>query len=387
MGTVNNSTSGSALHRSSKVVYVGGGIVVLLFVLLSLLSGSMTTEELDDRTSRWLRAEAVDTEFKKAVFHPQQFNLVNDGNAGRDTVMLFGIFSHDKDDEQAQVRDMIRSTYLQHDQVCSLPDYIHTVQSKAPSNCKVVYTFVIGEANAPTRITRYDHFRTNNPMTLPTDLLPANKEEDCTYLNVIETINDGKTPSWFKYGAHLSQLYDMDYIAKVDADSLVNMDYLLSYMKSDLPPYPYNVRTYGGSMVFNSKRLKLGHLYAFGQFCFLSRDMAHYITNGFWVDRHAVKDKGIGFKDGMAERTKAEDIDTANLVWTHPYPIKVVFMNSRIPWIHRIKQQDQWMSLWNETQGNPPLSRVVGHYEMPVKPGAWTKHLEKQTAAAANNSP
>jgi len=331
--------------------------------------------------TRFLRSQPVVTKYQQAVFHPQQEStedLIKDSVAGKDTVFLLGIFSHDKDGKQAAIRSMIRNTYLSYSDtmICSLVNYMHYKDSNTPHDCKVLYSFVIGAANdsedSPT-----DHFRTDRPIVVK-DYTPKNADDnDCTYLNIQENMNYGKTPTWFKYASSVAESYGIDYIAKVDSDTMVSMKHLVDFITTDLPPYPYNVRTYGGSMVHHAKRSKRGNLYAFGQFSFFSRDMASYISSDD-LDRYQIKQDGNGFNRGWAEKTIAEDMDTAELVWTHPYPLKIIFMNSRVPWVHRIKTEKSWMDIWDETHGIGPVSRIVGHFEHSVKAGDWTKHLQKQ---------
>jgi len=330
----------------------------------------------------------ADTQFTVGSFHSQQTNepppvVVQQGTGpGDDTVFLFGIFSTLKKQKHAVRRQQIRDTYLSVDddvRICSLQNYMiwkNEQQQQRAQACRVVYTFVIGANETEST----DHYRSDRPLVIdqPHNHNNSNnnnkhsptavEEEDCTYLNIQENMNQGKTFTWWKYAAHISSVYGIDYVAKVDDDTLISINHFLDFIQSDLPPYPYNVRTYGGSMFYNPNRMMYGHLYAAGQFVFFSRDMALYISHDD-IDRTTLLESELGFRQ---RPTAAEDIDSGTIAWTHPYPLKIIFMNQRVPWIHHVKDATDWTNLWEETGGSLPLSRVIGRIEYKIKPGQWT---------------
>ena len=74
-----------------------------------------------------------------------------------------------------------------------------------------------------------------------------------------KNMEEGKSTTYMKFGTTLP----VDYIAKVDDDTVLAIQLLLQLMEDDLPPIPYNKRIYGrsgwGSRAHN-------HVYAAGQF-------------------------------------------------------------------------------------------------------------------------
>ena len=48
-------------------------------------------------------------------------------------------------------------------------------------------------------------------------------EPDMTLLNIRENMNEGKSQTWMKYAATIAEEYDLDYVAKCDADSLFHL--------------------------------------------------------------------------------------------------------------------------------------------------------------------
>lgn len=292
--------------------------------------------------NRMLRSSAVKTKYRKAVFHPQNERppISRIEGAGDNTVFLLGVFSTVLSSKDAARRQLIRDTYLSYGndpRICSLRDYMQWKDEKSShaSICKVLYTFVIGGVATGEN---GDHFRSNRPLLIP----PQNdtdEEYDCTYLNVKENMNYGKSNAWWKYSAIIAESYDIDYVAKVDSDTMLSMPHFIDFMITDLPPYPYNVRTCGGNMLHNKRKTQRGHLYASGQFAFFSRDMASFISDDK-LDRIRLKENKVGVLESKS--IIAEDFDTGTLVWMHPYPLKIIFMNQRVPWIHHVKEVSKW---------------------------------------------
>merc|ERR1712176_125976 len=87
------------------------------------------------------------------------------------------------------------------------------------------------------------------------------------------------------------------------------------------------------------------------------------------LDRIRLKENKIGVLESKS--IIGEDFDTGTLAWMHPYPLKIIFMNQRVPWIHHVKEESKWKKIWEETDGIIPLSRVVGRFEHRVEPGKW----------------
>jgi len=284
---------------------------------------------------------------------------------GDDTIMLLGIFSTILEPKkEAETRQMIRDTYLSYNndsRVCSLQDYMRLRDNNTGSanNCKVVYTFVIGGLEGgPT-----DHYRSKEPLTIDPDLFKNIHESDVTYLNIKENMNEGKTPTWFKYCASLFGKYRFDYSAKVDQDTMINMPHFLDFIITDLAPYPYNVRIYGGNFIRNGIQTRFGHFYASGQFYFLSSDMAAFVSSDE-LDREGIIDNQISRQHPSTTKAPhSEDLDMGTYVHHHPYPVKLVTMLHRVLYIHNVKTVDYWMELWKEVEGLPPLTRAIGYIQ------------------------
>lgn len=63
---------------------------------------------------------------------------------------------------------------------------------------------------------------------------------DTILLNILENMDDGKSPTWFYYASQLAKQYDIDYIAKCDTDSIFSLHDFLHFAYFNMPPAPYN---------------------------------------------------------------------------------------------------------------------------------------------------
>ena len=286
------------------------------------------------------------------------------------TTMLLGIFSHDSTADAAERRSLIRKTYLANTdtRICSLNVFL----SGENADCRVAYTFVLGGWNkeqfpdAPT-----DHVNDDEPLVV-LDKKVSDDEDDVTYLNIKENMNDGKSYTWFKYAAYLEGAKDdgtprigatnrraIHYVAKADADTLISMNALLDYMNQDLPPSPYNNNFFGGIPTANVAK---NHMYMQGQLYFISLNLAKYIgyeltgeerqtiTRGYWEEKHA-------------KLFVHEDVSVGTLVYSHPRPIKLVSVakGARF-WRHPVKGTDEWMNYWDDGNFNPDTT-VSKHHD------------------------
>jgi len=307
----------------------------------------------------------VEATFGKVLIHPnwthKQMPPADRTGPGDDTVMLLGIFSTILEPEkEAETRQMIRDTYLSYNndsRVCSLQDYMRLRDNNTESanTCKVVYTFVIGgREEGPS-----DHYRSKEPLTIDPALFKNIHESDVTYLNIKENMNEGKTTTWFKYCASLFEEYGFDYSAKADEDTMINMPHFLDFIITDLAPYPYNVRIFGGNFIRNARQTRVGHIYASGQFYFLSSDMTAFVSSDE-LDRESIIETRLARKSPSQLKPRNEDLDMGTHVHHHPYPVKFVQMSQRVVYIHKVKTVERWMELWREVEGLPPITRVIG---------------------------
>ncbi len=253
--------------------------------------------------------------------------------APRPTTFLLGIFSMTGEKQAAQ-RDLIRKTYLDigDHRICKLEEYIRQAEETPNQRvCQVPYTFVIGGggSNRP-----YDH-DDDAPLTLDSDQYGKTEAEgDVTYLNIQENMEDGKSPTYMKFAAEIAKEYGIDYISKIDDDSVLSPDLLFQFINDDLPIAPYNRRMYGGSPVPSWGH---NHVYVSGQFYFVSADLAHYVGNELTpADRKK-----------MMHARPTEDCDMGSFIYSNPNPIKLVNMNTGKVWDHPKKTLEEFAESWN----------------------------------------
>lgn len=287
---------------------VGGGVaIVLALTLLSLETSSHATLTLQDHAL----GDAVAVQ---PVVLPQQ-----NPSKSRPT-FLWGIPTVRKERSQ---RELLRRTYLKFfthygsseetNRICPLYEIEAGNTTLGPNDCQIAYVFFMGaNPNGPTELVKPN---ASFPMVIPPQ---TNKnEKDLIHLNIKENMEDGKSQTWFKYGAMLAEKYDFDYIAKVDQDVLFFVPDFLDYVEKTLPAHPNNVRVYGGLPYdkYSCERdvkdhphscpLPLtGPYYFSGEFYYMSPDLAAYISSDE-VDRAKLA-------------IYHEDADIGIFVFSHP---------------------------------------------------------------------
>lgn len=97
-------------------------------------------------------------------------------------------------------------------------------------------------------------------------------------------------------------------------------------IERDLPPAPYNQRVYGGKTAINPELAK-GGMYAEGQFYFMSSDLANYVS----------KTLSSAQREVLSRQSPTEDIDIGSFIFSHPRPIRFVFMSHYRIWVHQMK--------------------------------------------------
>ena len=83
------------------------------------------------------------------------------------------------------------------------------------------------------------------PLTADRDAVVLDPEQDVEYLNIRENLVDGKVNTWFKHVAYTDN-FGIDYVAKLDDDTVVYTHRLLRFVDDNLWPAPRNTRVYGG---------------------------------------------------------------------------------------------------------------------------------------------
>ena len=245
-----------------------------------------------------------------------------------DATFVYGIFSMRSAKDERR-REVIRSTYLQDPRFCPLKDLIAPDES-TPSTCFIYYTFVVsgGDKNAPT-----EHRDDSTPLTLE-NTIEEKEKGDIVVLNIKENMNQGKSVTWFKYASSLvAQGHKIDYVGKMDSDTLPNTNRFVKWVERKLPPAPFNRRIYGGK---SGAIWRQSTYYPFGEFYFMSTDLARYIS----VDlTPAKRDSLINYK--------IEDVEIGVLVNSNDRPNRLMNLNGINFWIHPLKDEARWFRAFN----------------------------------------
>ena len=256
-------------------------------------------------------------------------NIQQTTELGLDPTFIYGIFSMRSEKDKGR-RQLIRDTYLQDPRFCPLNDLVAPNSSTSPS-CFVYYAFVVagGGPGDPT-----DHGDDSLPIALEPSADEKN-EGDVVVLNIRENMEDGKSQTWFKYASSLAMMgHKIDYVGKTDSDTYPNVDQFVDFIKGYLSPAPFNRRIYGGSMGADYRR---HDYYAFGQFYFMSTDLAQYISHELTVEDRA----------GILKGKKIEDVDIAYLIHTHSLPVRNMNVGGIQFWQHPVKTEEKWLNVYN----------------------------------------
>ncbi|KAL7573761.1 hypothetical protein ACA910_007791 [Epithemia clementina (nom. ined.)] len=297
--------------------------------------------------------------------------------------VLLGIFTAAKRGElkaRMHYRKLFQLFYTyENRRVCSLAKaLLYQQQAGEPgwTDCELVYTFVLGgnqsaanETNPmssmpatilPSRAMAVQKQNAKNalqPFQLLFDMGDGNNwtgyfptdydRLDMTFLNIAENMNHGKSPSWFYYAHGLVDRLRLDYVAKCDSDTVVDLKRYFHFATKKLPPAPWNQAIYAGkvmdklwwgndeehwkgrkslkqytaqerhlheSMVeryssFLPKHLQSTatlHLYMAGQFYLLSTDLVQSVAEQLANPQHILYTEG-----------DAEDHDISSMIYFH----------------------------------------------------------------------
>jgi len=150
--------------------------------------------------------------------------------------MALGIFTYAA---SVEYRETLRETFLSQKGICTLNSYIQQEEDISQhyggggkQNCTLVYTFVLPQ--------NHDHSHTN--------VLKKETSHDMLFLDY-ELGHSAleKSKKWFSYmsSKYLESGY-IDYVGKVNQDTLIHTPQLIKFIQHDLDPAPYNRRMYGG---------------------------------------------------------------------------------------------------------------------------------------------
>jgi Galactosyltransferase len=297
--------------------------------------------------------------------------------------VLMGIFTMDKPSQmpyRRQFRKLFDVFHMYNDtRVCSLHDFAMAPNDEIRYQCQLIYTFVVGglpqQSDNQIR-TELVQESLSKPFLLPLgqseqhhirnkDLIVNN---DVTFLNIQENMNDGKSQTWFAYATKVMKQYDLDYAGKMDSDSLPYLDKFFDWARTYLPPPPYNQGILAGAPVdkmwwkgtkkelaedvreeyFKSKYGKVMHLYAAGQCYILSRDLAETVV--------------LEAPKSQVYREGHEDHDIGAMAFHSAKPISFHFLSLQQQfWRHPIKRTKkrvmQWRTFWHNE--NVRLKKVL----------------------------
>jgi hypothetical protein len=198
--------------------------------------------------------------------------------AARNPKFLFGIFSIKEDVERRQfMRDSVLSFYKDtharnSTRICSLHDLLEAKVSM--EDCQIAYVFVVGGLErGPTQMLTPNE---ENPISIP---LPNHTEEsDLVALNIQENMNDGKTPTYYKYASMMAEHLQnttgsaFDFVTKMDLDTMLFPPNFLDFAKKNFPLGQDHV--YAGKRVASMKISS----WVSGALQILSPDLAKAIT-------------------------------------------------------------------------------------------------------------
>lgn len=294
----------------------------------------------------------------ETIVLPNPPNKKSDGNKSPRIKFFWGIMSTLSGEDKIR-RSVIRQTYLSYykqskttntpHRICSLTAYRSNTIPR--DECEMIYAFVVGGAKDATK-DLVDEAPDRRPLELKP---PSDEEDDLVYLNIHENAFEGKMQSYFKWVTALvaDNTISVDYIAKVDSDTILFPHRWFSFTESFLLPAPYNRHIYGG---IPSDRLDCGGLrkwhcremvgpnYMSGELYFLSTDMAEFIVS----DR-------LGVAKRKSNEYFTEDLTIGNFV--HLYrdgPIlQVVITDKHALWEHgdKLKDPRDYVRRWEEVKG------------------------------------
>jgi hypothetical protein len=173
-------------------------------------------------------------------------------------------------------------------------------------------------------------------------------------------MNQGKSPTWFYYAGTLLDAYKLDYVMKMDTDSLLYLDRYFNFAKSALPPAPYNTRILASApehKLWHEMTLRYSakhgryfnsslHLNPARNVYIVSHDLVDCITNAASNDNFIVS---------FARRNKISDISImaflALTLGEKDNPIQYIIIQSSDPfWKYPLMLQDgvsKWKQTWD----------------------------------------
>jgi hypothetical protein len=133
--------------------------------------------------------------------------------------------------------------------VCSWSEW--QLEAGEMSSCALIYTFVIGAAGNDSDF--------NVPSVIDDDRRPmladrsassalSSEPDDLTLLNIRENVHEGKSQTWLKYASKIADQMGLEYVAKSDPQSWLNLAEYFAFANQRLRPPPYNAGTMAGGL-------------------------------------------------------------------------------------------------------------------------------------------
>lgn len=249
------------------------------------------------------------------------------------TSFLLGIFSS-PDENGAIYRQLARDTYLNVEdrRICTFDEYKRQQENMMVPDCRIPYVFVVGgnpDLEEPNE----------EVMEVERNLLegPIAEETDVLFLNVQDSNLFPKSKAFFKWATEVGVNLNIDFVAKVGADTLLDMPLLIDFIDLDLPSAPYNRRMYGGGIWGYWWE---GGYYATNPFYFMSLDLSAFVST----------------RD-LDWATENEDHDMGRMVFKHPKPVKFINLNTRTFWHEKMETPEMWNDAWKNRMGELPIRK------------------------------
>lgn len=225
---------------------------------------------------------------------------------------LIGIMCVQEDVERRQfIRDSFVSFYKdmedsRSNRICSLNDLLH--ERVDANSCQIAYIFLAGGLTEGS--TQHLVPNATHPITVETPD-EYSEEDDVAFLNIKENMNDGKTPTFYKYASlALDQLQErqvsFDYVMKIDLDTTLFPPTLIEYAASHFPLHVKQV--YMGRKVRGGKS---GYSWAAGPFQILSPELAKAISGPESIGRQ----NGTEFEDKEISKRVEYLGSNASKIW------------------------------------------------------------------------
>jgi hypothetical protein len=163
--------------------------------------------------------------------------------------VLLGIFSkYDSFRFQQEYRAIVqhwKSDAHYGPAICPLSEFL--MLPNEDSRCELIYTFVVGagDVEAPTQVSSSERPMLSNRSAMPEGWFGFN---DTTLLNIRENANEGKAQTWLRYASQVAQNYGIEYVAKCEHTSSLDIPKYFRFADRRLLPAPYNKGLFAGSM-------------------------------------------------------------------------------------------------------------------------------------------